>query len=620
MLDKIASLGNVAVQHQLGIFYQEDNETLALKWFSLAAEGGISDAYYRLGVLYQEGRGTNRNYSKAMESYENAAAKDHEEAIYRLAQMYLHGKGTKVDYEKAYLLYTTAAKQGHYLSRKFLNITNQPFSALYDKIEHDSPGVGSNSKNMDYSFPSTSDEFGYSMKMYKYIAEKGDAGVQYMLGLVFEDILSVPSYSEAFKWFTIAAGNSHPRAIYRLGLLYEKGLGVSQNYHEAAQLYEVSSDLEDPDAIYRYAKLLHYGKGVDVDWAKAVNYYTAAACRGNPEAQFSLAIIYEKGKLSQKNILEALKLFTSSYSQNHDGARLSLFQLYDHEPFEPFEHHFYKRLFCNMSNTVNFILDLKMTDYTQYIAFLDNEKTGSSMYTVGQLYLFGLGTQKNWLKALEYLTTATKEYGHPDTEYLIDSILSKHLSELSDSTDTHIQFYVGSYFFFLANQNKTVSHRDKFRSKCVDPAITQDGSSTFTYYRKAIDWFSPLASEGDREAQYHLGNMYSNGHGTEIDKQQAIAWYSEAAEHDHVDAQYELGMLYFTGVNSNIDYRLSLKFIKRAALSGHRKAIFHIGWMYKHGLGFTKSEKEAIEWFNISLPSRKIQFSYDFDLAALIGV
>jgi TPR repeat protein len=36
----------------------------------------------------------------------------------------------------------------------------------------------------------------------------------------------------------MAAKSSHHKALYHLGLLYEKVFGVSQDYHEAIQLYD----------------------------------------------------------------------------------------------------------------------------------------------------------------------------------------------------------------------------------------------------------------------------------------------------------------------------------------------------------------------------------------------
>lgn len=39
------------------------------------------------------------------------------------------------------------------------------------------------------------------------------------------------------KWYRLAAKKSEPRAQLNLGFLYEKGLGVPQNYAEALKWF-----------------------------------------------------------------------------------------------------------------------------------------------------------------------------------------------------------------------------------------------------------------------------------------------------------------------------------------------------------------------------------------------
>jgi TPR repeat protein len=56
-------------------------------WFDLASQGGITDAYYRLGRCYEESQGVEINYVQSFTLYQKAADKDHDKALYRLAQM-----------------------------------------------------------------------------------------------------------------------------------------------------------------------------------------------------------------------------------------------------------------------------------------------------------------------------------------------------------------------------------------------------------------------------------------------------------------------------------------------------------------------------------------------------
>lgn len=56
-------------------------------------------------------------------------------------------------------------------------------------------------------------------------------------------------------------------------------------------------------------------------------------------------------------------------------------------------------------------------------------------------------------------------------------------------------------------------------------------------YALAAELLSPLAEEGDPEAQYRLGVMHSEGQGVQRDYGQALVLYRRAAEQGHWEAQ-----------------------------------------------------------------------------------
>lgn len=49
----------------------------------------------------------------------------------------------------------------------------------------------------------------------------------------------------------------------------------------------------------------------------------------------------------------------------------------------------------------------------------------------------------------------------------------------------------------------------------------------------AMKIWQPLANDGDREAQYHLGYMFQTGTGVNKDSQKALYWYNKAAQNGH---------------------------------------------------------------------------------------
>ena len=55
------------------------------------------------------------------------------------------------------------------------------------------------------------------------------------------------------------------------------------------------------------------------------------------------------------------------------------------------------------------------------------------------------------------------------------------------------------------------------------------------------------AEQGDANAQWALGFMYSEGLGVPENDQTAVMWYTKAAEQGYADAQTSLGFMYASG-------------------------------------------------------------------------
>ena len=72
------------------------------------------------------------------------------------------------------------------------------------------------------------------MKWYTLGAEQGYALAQYNLGLLYDNGQGVPQdYKTALKWYTFAAEQGHASAQNNLGVMYHNGQGVPQDYVRA---------------------------------------------------------------------------------------------------------------------------------------------------------------------------------------------------------------------------------------------------------------------------------------------------------------------------------------------------------------------------------------------------
>ncbi len=85
---------------------------------------------------------------------------------------------------------------------------------------------------------------------------------------------------------------------------------------------------------------------------------------------------------------------------------------------------------------------------------------------------------------------------------------------------------------------------------------------------KAVRWFRRGAEQGDAEAQFNLGFMYSEGRGVPQDYAEAVRWYRRGAVQGFAGAQYNLGGMYLEGRGVPQDYVQAHMWINLAAAQG----------------------------------------------------
>ena len=104
-----AEQGDPLIEYMLGTVYFHGlhgvlkNDTEAVKWFRKAADQGILQAQYDLGVMYANGDGVPENDAEAVNWYRKAADSGLVEAQYELARMYYYGGGVPENYVHAYV-------------------------------------------------------------------------------------------------------------------------------------------------------------------------------------------------------------------------------------------------------------------------------------------------------------------------------------------------------------------------------------------------------------------------------------------------------------------------------------------------------------------------------------
>ena len=87
-------------------------------------------------------------------------------------------------------------------------------------------------------------------------------------------------------------------------------------------------------------------------------------------------------------------------------------------------------------------------------------------------------------------------------------------------------------------------------------------------YATALKIWTPLAEQGNSQAQGVLGMMYANGEGVSQDFAEAMRWFHKAVEQGHAAAQYGVGKLYANGQGVAQDYAKAVKWFRLAAEKG----------------------------------------------------
>lgn len=93
--------------------YQAKKYKEALDWMMKAADKGVVEAMFNLGVLYYQGEGTAKNDTTARSWYQKAAEKGHPTAMYNLGYMYEKGISVQASSVKALEWYKKAKDGNH---------------------------------------------------------------------------------------------------------------------------------------------------------------------------------------------------------------------------------------------------------------------------------------------------------------------------------------------------------------------------------------------------------------------------------------------------------------------------------------------------------------------------
>ena len=117
------------------------------------------------------------------------------------------------------------------------------------------------------------------------LAEAGNIEAQNQVGLLYNDGQGVPqNFERASLWFRKAAEQGHAGAQVNLGTLYFLGHGVSKSDQEALFWLRKAAGQRDALAFAKLGRMYERGRGVSQDLIQAHMWYNLSAAHGEKRA------------------------------------------------------------------------------------------------------------------------------------------------------------------------------------------------------------------------------------------------------------------------------------------------------------------------------------------------
>jgi TPR repeat protein len=134
-------------------------------------------------------------------------------------------------------------------------------------------------------------------------------------------------------------------------------------------------------------------------------------------------------------------------------------------------------------------------------------------------------------------------------------------------------------------------------------------------YATALKELTPLAQQGNADAQFLLGKMYWTGQGVLKDTEQAVKWLKASALHGNADAQFYMGSYYLL---PHSDIAEGLKWLRLSAEQGNQDAQLLLGKTYMDGTReVPRDPVQAEMWLRLAAKDN-LPF-YEAQLAAAEG-
>ena len=296
-----AESGDPAAQLALGRAYENgsgvpQSDKQAVDWFRKAAEQGNAPAQNDLGMMYLEGRGVEINKEEAFKWRRRAARQGHPTAMFNLGAAFYNRDGAAFDVVSAYAWFVLAEEAGSdsatdAVKRMSEDLQTSRTPEVFEKI------AAMYEKGDD--LPQSYSE---AVKWSRKAAENGGPPVRVKLARL---LIKTQEFDEARRLCEEAAKKNYPPGAHCVGLIYDRGLGVTQNPVEAVKWFNRAAEMGYAVAMLRLGEMYWKGSGVRMDKISAYAFIYLAATTDIPEASQERASLEKE--MGSKDVEKARK-------------------------------------------------------------------------------------------------------------------------------------------------------------------------------------------------------------------------------------------------------------------------------------------------------------------------
>ena len=559
----------------------EKNLTLAMKYYTLAADAGDFDAQFALGLMYGNGEGTKVDLEKSFTYHKLAADNGHIYAQFEVGQCYKNGWGCSENIDEAIKYFELSAKQGYAEAKTSLDklkkekiekaqsqvkpVVSAPKAEPVTKVTATSPSITATKAPANETKPhqTNSESKPAPIKPVQTTTEakKVSKEPEFNVYNVFkeaEGYVRYKKYDKAIECYQEAIKHNNEAGYYKMGECYLEGLGVKKNI------------------------------------SKAIEYYSKAASLGHKFSYLSLAKIYQdKDQLltSYDYLLTFSRLpdfNTNTYMQAehkklYDVLMTKISTAITKDKLMGTKDEFYH--FANYSAR-SFSEKIYCLDKASKLGHMDASLDLAKIYEAGEI------CKKDYNKVIEYYTRYAKG-GDLETQKMLAKWYEKGIHCTADSKKAL------EFLEMAANNGDAASLKEVF----IQYSRLDQYEKAFEFGLKGIDL--------DDEFIYYCAISYETGRGTNTDYAKALSLYERIANNNkyknstnnekvlrYHEAQGKVCDFILNGKGVKQDEQKAFELYSSYSKSGKNPIVLcGLGDCYLNGWGCTKNEGSAIECY-----------------------